>query len=89
MTATEQPPERAEAPGLRRRVLVAVVLGLAVYAALALWADLDGLGEALRAIPWWAPLAACSLSLTNYLYLLVCAGLLCYPSSLISQKRLT
>ena len=67
MTATEQPPERAEAPGLRRRVLVAVVLGLAVYAALALWADLDGLGEALRAIPWWAPLAACSLSLTNYL----------------------
>jgi uncharacterized membrane protein YbhN (UPF0104 family) len=67
LTATEQPPERAEAPGLRRRVLVAVVLGLAVYAALALWADLDGLGEALRAIPWWAPLAACSLSLTNYL----------------------
>ncbi|MEM9380752.1 MAG: lysylphosphatidylglycerol synthase transmembrane domain-containing protein [Planctomycetota bacterium] len=51
---------------LGRRLLVAVVLGLAVYAALALWADLDGLGAALAAIPWWAPVAACALSLVNY-----------------------
>ncbi|MEM9802047.1 MAG: lysylphosphatidylglycerol synthase transmembrane domain-containing protein [Planctomycetota bacterium] len=49
------------------RLLVAVVLGLVVYAALALWADLDGLGEALARIPWWAPVAACGLSLLNYL----------------------
>ena len=44
-----------------------MILGLAVYAAMALWADLDGLSEALRAIPWWAPVVACSLSLANYL----------------------
>ncbi len=67
MNAVEQPPERAGAPGLQRRLLIAVILGLAVYAAMALWADLDGLSEALRAIPWWAPVVACSLSLANYL----------------------
>ena len=60
-------PEPESAPELRRRLLLAVVLGLAVYAGMALWADLGGLGAALSAIPWWAPLAACGLSLSNYL----------------------
>lgn len=60
-------PEPEGAPELRRRLLLAVVLGLAVYAGMALWADLGGLGAALSAIPWWAPLAACGLSLANYL----------------------
>ncbi len=60
--------EETRAPDRRlgRRVGFALVLGLLVYAALALWADLDGLGAALARIPWWAPLAACCLSLTNY-----------------------
>ena len=43
-----------------------MVLGLAIYAALALWADLDGIGAALAEVPLWAPLAACGLSLLNY-----------------------
>ena len=68
MTATSKGgPQRARSPELGRRLLLAVVLGLLVYAGLALWADLDGLGAALRAIPWWAPVAACGLSLLNYL----------------------
>lgn len=53
--------------GLGARVGLAVVLGLLVYAGLAAWADFDGVGDALRTIPLWAPLAACALSLTNYL----------------------
>jgi len=57
---------RAPDAKLGRRIAFAVVLGLVVYAAFALWADLDGLGAALAAIPWWAPVAACALSLANY-----------------------
>lgn len=38
-----------------------------MYAALAAWADFDGVGEALGRIPWHAPLAACALSFANYL----------------------
>ena len=67
VTPEGSPPRRAERPELGRRLLGAVVLGLIVYAGLALWADLDGLGRALRAIPWWAPVVACALSLLNYL----------------------
>lgn len=67
MTPAKPQPEREGSPPLGRRLLLGVVLGLAVYAALALWADLEGLGEALGAIPWWAPAAACALSLLNYL----------------------
>lgn len=52
--------------GLGKRVLLSLALGILVYAALAAWADLDGLGESLKAIPPWAPLAACALSFTNY-----------------------
>lgn len=67
MTPVTEPPEREGSPQLGRRLLFGVVLGLLVYAGLALWADLDGLGEALRSIPWWAPAVACALSLLNYL----------------------
>ncbi len=67
MTDAKQQPERGGSPPLGRRLLLGVVLGLAIYAGLALWADLDGLGEALRSIPWWAPIVACGLSLLNYL----------------------
>ena len=61
-TADEPAPDS----GLARRVLWAVVLGLGAYVALALWADLSGLGAAIAEVPLWAPLAACGLSLLNY-----------------------
>ncbi|MEM8713493.1 MAG: lysylphosphatidylglycerol synthase transmembrane domain-containing protein, partial [Planctomycetota bacterium] len=51
---------------LGRRVGTAVILGLGVYIALALWADMEGIGAALREVPLWAPAAACALSATNY-----------------------
>lgn len=53
--------------GLGGRLAFAAALGVLVYAGLAAWADLDGLGDALREIPLWAPLAACALSFVNYL----------------------
>jgi len=51
---------------LGRRVALAVVLGIAVYAALLFWGDARGSLGALRALPLWAPLAACGLSFLNY-----------------------
>lgn len=64
----DRPLDEGEAPdsGLGKRVLWAVALGLGIYVALALWADLGGLSAALREVPFWAPLAACALSLLNY-----------------------
>lgn len=61
-------PDEVERPesGLGKRVALSLALGILVYAALAAWADLDGLGDSLRAIPLWAPLAACALSFANY-----------------------
>jgi uncharacterized protein (TIRG00374 family) len=58
--------EKAPDSGLGRRVLMAVLLGLGAYVALALWTDLSGLGAAIAEVPLWAPLAACALSLLNY-----------------------
>lgn len=52
---------------LGRRALLGLGLGLLAYVAFAAFHDLRGLGEALAAIPWWAPAAACGLSLANYL----------------------
>lgn len=78
MTSKDKP--RAESPGdgprpspgpapdsaLGKRFAFAVILGLVVYAALAAWSDFEGVGAAMRSIPWWAPVAACALSFTNY-----------------------
>ncbi|QDV07624.1 hypothetical protein Poly30_31520 [Planctomycetes bacterium Poly30] len=70
MSPDEEPEARtdSEAPekGLGRRIALAVVLGLGVYIAMALWADIGGIGDALAEVPLWAPLAACALSLLNY-----------------------
>ncbi|MEL6715380.1 MAG: lysylphosphatidylglycerol synthase transmembrane domain-containing protein, partial [Planctomycetota bacterium] len=52
--------------GLGRRVLLAALLGLVVYAALALHRDARGVLEALGRIPAWAPLVVCGLSAVNY-----------------------
>ncbi|MFT6833355.1 MAG: hypothetical protein ACJAZN_003538 [Planctomycetota bacterium] len=61
------PPEEA-APDSRlgRRIALAVLLGLGVYIAMALWTDISGIGAAIAEVPLWAPAAACSLSLLNY-----------------------
>lgn len=52
---------------LQRRALLGVVLGLLLYAGLALWADLPGIAEAVRDVEWWLLPAAMGLSFANYL----------------------
>jgi uncharacterized protein (TIRG00374 family) len=52
---------------LRRNLIVAVVLGVVVYAALAVWADVRSLGEELAAFRWSAFAAALGLAFANYL----------------------
>ena len=52
---------------LQRRMLFGVVLGLVVYAAIALWADLPGIAVAVRDVEWWLLPAAMGLSFANYL----------------------
>ena len=52
---------------LRRNLVLAVVLGVVVYAVLAVSADVGSLGDELRAFPWWAFGAALCLAFTNYL----------------------
>ena len=49
-----------------RRLLAGVLFGLLVYVGIALWADLRGVGEVLRAVPLWVIPAACGLSALNY-----------------------
>lgn len=49
-----------------RRLFAGLLFGVLVYAGMALWADVRGLGQVLRAMPLWVLPAACALSLTNY-----------------------
>jgi uncharacterized protein (TIRG00374 family) len=54
-------------PGtMGRRLLLGVLFGVAVYVGIALWADLSGVGAALRGLPLWVVPAACGLSALNY-----------------------
>lgn len=46
--------------------MAGTLFGVLVYAGMAFWADLDGLGEVLATIPPWVIPAACGLSLANY-----------------------
>jgi uncharacterized protein (TIRG00374 family) len=50
-----------------RGLLLAVLLGVAVYAAFALYAGFAKLGASLRAFAWGSFAAACALALGNYL----------------------
>lgn len=52
--------------GFGRRLALGVLLGAGVYGALALWADLEGLGRALADFPPPVALGAAALSLANY-----------------------
>lgn len=49
-----------------RRLLLGVLFGVAVYVGIALWADLAGVGAALRGLAWWVIPCACGLSAVNY-----------------------
>jgi|HubBroStandDraft_1064217.scaffolds.fasta_scaffold02127_9 glycosyltransferase 2 family protein len=49
-----------------RRILYAMLLGVVVYGAFAVWHGLDRLGSALAHFHWWTFAAACSLALANY-----------------------
>ncbi|MBI5502113.1 MAG: flippase-like domain-containing protein [Deltaproteobacteria bacterium] len=52
---------------LRRNLVLAVVLGVVVYAGLAVSTDVGSLGDELRTFPWWALGAALGLAFANYL----------------------
>jgi len=56
------PPEGA----LGSKLLVGLVLGLVVYGALALWADLGAMSAALEGFDWRLVPLACGLSFLNY-----------------------
>ena len=51
---------------LRRNLVLAVVLGVVVYAVLAVSTDVESLGDELRTFPWWALGAALGLAFSNY-----------------------
>jgi glycosyltransferase 2 family protein len=49
-----------------RRVLYALLLGVVVYGAFAVWHGIDSLGSELARFHWWAFALACALALANY-----------------------
>src|SRR5580658_10457619 len=49
-----------------RRVLYALLPGVVVYGAFAVWHGIDSLGSELARFHWWAFAAACGLALANY-----------------------
>lgn len=51
---------------LGRRLLFGVLFGVAVYAAMLIWADLGSVMSTLRKLPLWVLPACCALSLLNY-----------------------
>ncbi len=51
---------------LGRRLLLGVLFGVAVYAAILIWADLGAVMTTLRNLPLWVLPACCALSLANY-----------------------
>ena len=50
-----------------RRILVAMLLGVAVYGGFAVWRGLGKMGDELARFQWWAFAAACGLAFGNYL----------------------
>ncbi len=51
---------------LGRRLLLGVFLGVAVYAAIAIWSDASAIASAFARLPLWVLPAACGLSFANY-----------------------
>lgn len=50
-----------------RRILVAMLLGVAVYGGFAVWRGLGKMGDELARFQWWAFAAGCGLAFGNYL----------------------
>jgi uncharacterized protein (TIRG00374 family) len=50
-----------------RRVMMAMLLGVVVYGAFAVWSGLGKLGGALARFEWWTFAAGCALALGSYL----------------------
>ena len=51
---------------LGRRLLVSVLLGVLVYAGIAVWSDASAIAGAFTRLPLWVLPAACALSFANY-----------------------
>jgi len=51
---------------LERKVLLGLLLGMVVYAGLAIWADVGAVGRAVMGFSWWWLLVAVLLSCGNY-----------------------
>lgn len=51
---------------ITRRILFAVLLGLAVYAVIVLYRDARSIADRLATYAWWTFAAACGLAFTNY-----------------------
>ena len=49
-----------------RRVLVAMLLGVAVYGGYMVWSGVGKMGQTLGAFAWWTFAAACALAFGNY-----------------------
>lgn len=50
-----------------RKILTAMLLGVAIYGGFAVWRGLDALGSRLAAFSWWSFAAACALAFGNYM----------------------
>lgn len=67
MTAPAPASPRGAGAVAIRRVLFAMLLGVAVYGGFAVWSGLGKIGDALAHFHWWAMGAACGLAFGNYL----------------------
>ncbi|HEY8040624.1 MAG TPA: lysylphosphatidylglycerol synthase domain-containing protein, partial [Polyangiaceae bacterium] len=61
------PPAPGKSAGALRRVLFAMLLGVVVYGAFAVWRDVHKVAAALARFEWWAFGAACALAFGNYM----------------------
>ena len=52
---------------LTRRLLLAMLLGMAIYVGFAVFRDVHRMADAFRRFSWWALCAACALAFGNYL----------------------
>ena len=64
---TAATPDRRRGATLVRRVLLAMLLGVALYGGFAVWRGLGAMGHVLGRFHWWAMGAACGLAFGNYM----------------------
>ncbi len=66
MTAPDEDARAHDSGALVRRILIAMLIGVALYGALVLVRGWQAIGAELARFAWWAAAAACGLSLANY-----------------------